>query len=188
MTENTKGKFLIATPELRDPNFCEGVVFMCDHNDQGAFGLLINRKAKFKTKPVFEGLQGQDWISNHDLYVGGPVHTNHVLILYRLTHPTKQDNCIVDNIALASSPTDLIHLHDDEKDAGHLRLFLGCAGWGKNQLEAEIDSGAWLVKPSVSDMIFSANPKRIWRQNLARIGGRYQILSRMPDEDEIQLN
>jgi len=84
-----RGQFLIATPELRDPNFTESVVLICEHNENGAFGLIINRKADLKVRPRFEGIEGHDWIEHQEIFFGGPVHPDQVVVLYRSNPPPR---------------------------------------------------------------------------------------------------
>ena len=184
-----KGKFLIATPELRDPNFSEGVVLICEHNDKGAFGLIINRKSTIRAEAKFEGQSDHEWITQQEIYIGGPVHTNHVLILYRAeSGDLVSENRIVDDVALASSLTDLSHLNLFEKGGEGLRMYLGCSGWSEKQLESEIETGAWKVLSSKTDMIFATKPLRVWKENLARLGGKYSILAQMPDSEDVNRN
>jgi putative transcriptional regulator len=189
-----KGKFLIAMPELCDPNFAEGVVLICEHNDKGAFGLLINRKSKIQAKSKFEGIfncPDHEWIAQQAFYIGGPVQSNYVLILYRSGNFMTKD-LIVDDVALASSMTDFssIPISKDTfvKGKENLRLYLGCSSWEVNQLESEIEMGTWKVLPSKTDMIFNEHPSRVWKQSLARLGGKYSILAQMPDSKDVIQN
>jgi putative transcriptional regulator len=186
--DSMKGRFIIATPELQDPNFREGVVLICDHNEEGAFGLIINRKAPLKTVPQIRGLEGNEWIIKQDLYFGGPVHTDHVLILYRGENSLTNDKWIVDNISLVTSLTELYQLSGYDLNSSNVRLYLGCAGWAENQLESEIEAGAWKVLSSEPEMIFSSHPYSIWKENLGKLGGRYKIIARMPDDNTLEKN
>ncbi|MBN2143523.1 MAG: YqgE/AlgH family protein [Candidatus Aureabacteria bacterium] len=183
--DSVKGQFLIATPELQDPNFRGRVVFICDHNEQGAFGLIINHKASIKKFPKIRGLEGNEWIFNQDLYFGGPVHTDHILILYRGQNTITYDKWIADNIALVTSLSELYQLSGTELNSDNVRLYLGCAGWTENQLESEIESGVWKIVSSDTDMIFSNHPRYVWKENLMKLGGRYKIIAQMPDEEDI---
>ncbi len=185
-----KGKFLIATPELCDPNFAEVVVLICEHNSKGAFGLIINRKSTIRAKANFEAISqypDHAWITHQDVYIGGPVHTNQVLILYR-SENLLSENVIVDDVALATNLTDLPSLNLFENGKEKLHMYLGCSGWSENQLESEIEMGTWKVLSSKTDMIFDMQPARVWKQNLSRLGGKYSILALMPDSENIIRN
>lgn len=187
--ESMKGKFLIATPALRDPNFSEGVVFLCEHTEKGAFGLIINKKSELKAETHFKHLGHHEAVKHLDLFIGGPVHTNHILILCRSKDSFLNETRIVDDIVLLSSiPESQASELFDENNRDNLRLYLGCAGWGENQLESEIASGAWKILSSKPEMIFSINPEKVWKENMARLGGKYSILSEMPDDDNLYRN
>lgn len=184
-----KGKFLIATPSLRDPNFSEGVVFLCDHNEKGAFGLIINKKSDLKAETHFKKHGELESIKNVDLYIGGPVHTNHIMILCRSHEIIPSETRIIDDVVLLNSiPERVADELFDETNSSNIRLYLGCSGWEENQLESEIAAGAWKILSYKPEMIFSDKPKHVWRDNLARLGGQYGILSEMPDQDDLYKN
>jgi putative transcriptional regulator len=187
-SESLKGKFLIATPSLNDPNFLEGVVFLCEHNDEGAFGLVINRKANFKAETYYETGAGKR-VCHMDLYLGGPVHTNHILILCRSSLVVPDGTRVTDDVTLVSNltaPSQAQVFNQDNHE--NVRLYLGCAGWGKSQLEGEIAAGVWKVLSARTDMIFSSESRRVWKENLARLGGKYVIFSRMPEFRDLYRN
>jgi putative transcriptional regulator len=187
--ENMKGKFLIATPALRDPNFNEGVVFLCEHSEKGALGLIINKKSELKAETHFKHFGHHEAVKHLDLFIGGPVHTNHILILCRTTEVLPNETRIIEDVSLLSSiPDSEASLLFAENNRNNLRLYLGCAGWGENQLESEIACGAWKVLPPKVDMIFSNHPDRVWKENMSRLGGKYTILSNMPDDENISKN
>lgn len=183
-----KGKFLIATPSLLDYNFKEGVVFLCEHDENGAFGFLINRPLSIDYKIQLNSALHLliDKIQDFCFYVGGPVNINSVMLLVNTKEDNNEKNRIIKGVTLISDILNPESLNIISKESvQNVRLYLGCAGWDKMQLEKEISSGFWIVLDPDIDMIFAENPEKVWRMNLARAGGIFEIFSKMPDKKNL---
>lgn len=164
--DSTKGDLLVASPMLGDPNFERTVVFVLEHSDEGAVGLVLNRPTEVEV-----GAPLEDWgrFTSHPsvVFVGGPVSREAVIALARLPgadlpeafQPIRDSVGVLDLTADA----DLIGAAVDE-----LRIFAGYAGWGPGQLDGEIDEGAWFVVQADSSDPFSARPDALWRDVLRR--------------------
>ena len=178
----SKGRLLVATPPLEDPNFDRTVVFVLEHHDEGAIGVVLNR-------PSIESLDEplDRWIdlqsSPSSVFVGGPVEQNALIALARTPAPLDEGDEHLSPIAGRVASADLTA--DPALVAGAvegIRIFRGYAGWGPGQLETEIEAGAWLVLDSEPDDVFSGDPDELWRSVLRRQPGRLAWLADAPDD------
>ncbi len=170
---------LLATPPLDDPNFDRSVIYVMEHNADGAVGLVLNR-------PTAEGsVDGLDlWM---DLTVpptvvfnGGPVQFDALIALAELRGPREGawSPILPDlgSVDLALDPTDVADA------VGRVRVFRGYAGWSSGQLDGELSAGAWMVFAAQRDDVFSESPDELWRDVLRRQPGRVAWLANAPDD------
>lgn len=187
---STKGKLLVATPPLADPNFDRTVVFMLEHTDDGAVGVVINRPTPF---PLPEGVER--WEDRLDgpstLFEGGPVELDALIALARrqgtpepIVNPDEDDEDTGWSIVVGDIGS--VDLAMDPAIAGagvtHLRVFRGYSGWGPQQLDGELSEGAWMVLPAESDDVFTTDPEDLWRAVIRRQGGRIAWVANAPDD------
>ena len=146
-----KGDFLVSMPTLRGDYFQSTVTCMIDHNDQGAFGLVINKPSNFAFKELFD-IEAED--NSIPLLEGGPVEQARLFFLHGGSKQYDQ-SLVINNELTLSTSEDLIG--DIERGEAPLNLIalLGYAGWGPGQLEDEIQRDAWLVIPFDKDILFS---------------------------------
>ncbi len=183
MEENpSKGSFLIANPRLHDPNFNLTVVLICEYNEDGAFGLIVNRALSVS---ISEALKNNpDALENKNkVYSGGPVQTNHLLYLHNNnSHPINSEK-ICEGVYLGGEINFLNNLLSNKmpEDVSY-RLYLGSAGWGAGQLDEEMKINSWIVCPAQEKFVFHPNPDKVWREILRSMGGRYALLSTYPPD------
>lgn len=178
----TKGRLLLATPPLEDPNFDRTVIFVLEHHDDGAIGVVINR-------PSIEALDEplDRWIdlqgAPSSIFSGGPVEDQALLALAATKRPLDVEAGhlapITDSIASADLTADPAIV---AAEVSTVRVFRGYAGWGPGQLEVEIAAGAWLVLDGTPDDVFSDQPDELWRSVLRRQPGRLAWLASAPDD------
>jgi putative transcriptional regulator len=148
---------LLSMPQLLDQNFCHTVVLLCKHSEEGAFGLVVNR-------PLIT--TGRDF----EIWVGGPVEPERSWILVdgeaSADFPARR---IADGLSLSTSPDLLRRLHEPDPPA-NARLIVGYAGWGRGQLEAELNASAWLIDDVDRELIFKTPPDRMWETAIRRLG------------------
>jgi putative transcriptional regulator len=172
------GALLVASPALDDPNFTRTVIFLLDHDAEGALGVVLNRPTDIATcdaLPLWADVVSAPAV----VHVGGPVTPEAVVCLGRMRQGRTPDGWTalagaVGAVDLEGEPSDLA----DALDA--LRVFAGYAGWGPGQLEAELRMGGWLVLPAEPDDAFSPTPDKLWSQVLRRQGGEIAMLHTMP--------
>lgn len=169
------GYFLLAETDLEDPNFVRTVVLLVDHDAQGAFGLVVNRRAGMTLGQGAPGYAASPF-SGVPVMQGGPVAPEYLFCLHNgglAEARSAQSRCLVEGIWFEP---DFDHLgnwiiaHPLESPP-ELRLFSGYSGWGPGQLEGELAAGAWVVLPASADLVFHKDPGQGWQEALKRKGG-----------------
>lgn len=155
-SHSLKNQFLIAMPHMQGSGFASTVTYVCEHDEQGAMGLVINRPIGIALAEIFEQLKIGSDDSPHSLdpiYAGGPVQTDRGFILHANNRHWDSTINITDQISLTTSKDILASIAQDEGPEECL-VALGYAGWGAGQLEREISDNYWLTAPANSDIIF----------------------------------
>lgn len=167
-----KGHFLLAMPNLQDPNFSQTVSLICEHNDNGAFGVVINRvHAQLSGKDIFNELNMEQVpdAASLPVHIGGPVHSGEIFLVHG--PPFHWDSCLMVTPTVAMSNTrDILESIANGSGPSKLILTLGCAGWGPGQLEAEIMENAWLTQPAIDDVLFGWPVEDRWEEAVKRMG------------------
>ncbi len=172
------GQLLLATPRLVDPNFARAVIFLLDHDDDGALGVVINRPSQLPLSTVLPSW-GSMVTAPSLLFSGGPVAPESALAVglslgdgpgegfKRLTG----DYGLVD---LDADPSRLL------ADLVGVRVFSGYAGWGVGQLEAELAEGSWYLANALPQDLLDPDPERLWRSVLRRQPGELAYVATFP--------
>ena len=180
MEDSLRGKLLIASPVLTDPNFARSVVLMTEHSEDGAMGIVLNRPSEAPARellPALEEIAGDD-----PLFVGGPVQPEAVVLLAEFSDPEAAAWIVVADVGLASADTDIDELVPAVRRG---RFYAGYSGWGPGQLEAELELDSWIVEPPIPTELFPDNPATLWNDVLNRKGGQYALISRMPEDPSV---
>lgn len=153
--------FLVAVPQLGDPNFQRSVVLMLEHTTEGALGIVINRPGRLTLAAVgaSQGLAVQAGLRADHVFVGGPVQAERGFVLHG-RDDLPDSVRLVDGLWVSSS-IDVLKLLLSSGDAGW-RLCLGYAGWGAGQLENELREGAWLSTKATAAHALATEPKAVW--------------------------
>jgi putative transcriptional regulator len=173
--DSLRGKLLIAAPSLLDPNFARTVVLIAEHTDEGAMGLVLNRASETSVAdavPELEAIAGEDLV-----HVGGPVAPTSVVILGDYQDPEDAGLVVTGGVGLPAADSDLEELLVATR---RVRIFAGHAGWGPGQLDAEMEREDWIVAQALPDEIFTEDPDGLWSAVLARKGGQFALVARMP--------
>jgi putative transcriptional regulator len=176
MEESLSGQLLLASPALQDPNFKRAVVLIGAHSDEGAMGVVLNRPSNAtvgELVPQLEPAIGDE----ETVYVGGPVQPNSIVFLAEFLDPEPAGLLVLGRIGFPTPEADLDELAEA---TARRRVFAGYAGWGSGQLDAELDHGDWIAHPALPDDVFSEDPAELWSRVLARKGGAYVLIARMP--------
>jgi putative transcriptional regulator len=170
--EIARGKLLIASDQLLDPNFAETVVLLLEYAPEGALGVIINRPTDVKLAellPEVEQLRGRD----DNAFLGGPVARNRMILLLRSKTPPASSARVVDGVFITSSLDALRDLPRDPHAAPGLRAYVGYAAWGPQQLDAEVAHGDWHVLPADAATLFDRPPAKLWSDLNERASGEW---------------
>lgn len=159
------GTLLVAARHLPDPNFADTVVLLVEYSREGAAGLVLNRPSDV---PLSRALPGVEQAANvaATAFIGGPVSQGAVLALSRAAC----DACplVGRNVYLVNRPDALKARLAAGADARGLRVYVGYAGWGGGQLEAETRRGSWRVLQANASVVFDPEPETLWRRLITR--------------------
>jgi putative transcriptional regulator len=161
--------FLIAMPQLGDPNFSRAVVLMIEHGSGGSMGLVVNRAAPLTLRDLAQGqsLSVARRFENQAVFVGGPVEPQRGFILHDSDQVAERHE-ILPGLYLSVTTEALGPLLGG--GAHHLRFCLGYSGWGQGQLEQEISAGAWLYTEASSAPVLQGDPDQLWDMTLRGMG------------------
>lgn len=160
---NLTGQFLIAMPTMSDSYFARTLVFVCEHNENGALGIIVNRPIDLSVAGLFEKVdlpfQANDDLGKAPVYLGGPVQTDRGFVLHRPAGEWQSSikvNVAGADIALTSS-RDVLLAMGEGKEPQEVLITLGYAGWEAGQLENELTENAWLTveaNSNTADILF----------------------------------
>ena len=174
-----KGQFLMSMPALTDPNFHQTVTCICEHNENGAMGIIVNRvHFSLTAKDIFEELKidtGKE-ASSIPIHIGGPVHIGEIFILHG--PPLEWESSLEITPSLGMNNTrDILEAIAAGMGPESFIITLGCAGWGPGQLEAELKENAWLTYPIFEENIFNLPIEVRWEEAVRKMGIDPSLLS-----------
>jgi putative transcriptional regulator len=176
-----RGQLLIAGPTLLDPNFLRTVVLIVEHDDDGAMGLVLNRPSPIPAEQAIPELT--DALEPEErLWVGGPVQTTSVVVLADFAGSALRSMVVQGDLGIVLPDTDLEEVGTTVRRA---RAFLGYAGWGPGQLDAELGRDDWIVADFDPADAFTEDADRLWARVLSRKGGPYALLATMPPDPSL---
>lgn len=178
MPESLRGKYLVAGRKLRDPNFFKTVVLMVEHGPQGAMGLVVNRPSSVTVAHAlsehFKLPETEDLV-----FVGGPVEPSSLFIVHDAGELDENESPVVPGVFVGSSPGVFERVVNSSTQGNpdlHFRIFCGCAGWGPQQLEQEIERGDWYLHPACCETVFHDNPYEVWELLLEKLSSANAFL------------
>jgi putative transcriptional regulator len=157
----SKGKFLVASRQIRDPRFKETVILLIQHDINGTVGLIVNRPTTVRLSDFVPEIKERTG-DEHFTYIGGPVGMNQVLLLIRLQDKSEGSQWIFDDVYVSASKTVLENLIKNPDGKTKFRVYAGYAGWIGGQLEQEILRGDWQVVRADTETIFKKPSERVW--------------------------
>src|SRR2546423_1102574 len=158
-----KGQLLLDSGQLSGSFFQRTVVLICEHNAEGAFGLVINRSAKNKVGEVVVA-DLPDSLKEFPLFLGGPVQPTALSFLH--SDIFIPDATVLPNLSLGHSLDELVDLGESFSATRKVKMFAGYAGWSPGQLEDEMKREAWLTHPASLDLVFDTVPTQLWKKIL----------------------
>lgn len=183
LVEVAPGTLLVAAPSLSDPNFRRTVVYIIEHRARGSLGVVINRPSETPLGDVLPAWAPLSALPQ-SVFVGGPVESGTALCLAALR--AGHDPQVCGGVLGVRGPVALVDLDSDPAALAPqlrgLRIFAGYAGWGSEQLAAEIDRGDWIVVPALPDDVLSGRGGGLWGRVLRRQGMPLALLATFPGD------
>jgi len=171
--------FLIAMPSLEDGDFSQSVTFICEHDDNGALGIIINRLSEIGLDEILYQLQitsDKTESQNQIILNGGPVQMDRGFILHSPMGQWDSSLKVTDSIAVTTSQ-DIMQAIANNEGPENALIALGYAGWGPGQLEYEMSINSWLSCPATEDILFKTPIKKRWKAAAMLLGIDLQLLS-----------
>ncbi len=167
---------------MPDPNFYQTVVLMLEHNEEGAFGRVVNRRSRLTLSEILPRFEGQSGRGETPIYVGGPVQQEYLFVLHSdmpaAHEPSDSTSKPVEGVTFEPAFSQVADLFENETwnaipadDRPSIHLFLGYSGWSPGQLEREMQLGSWLIHPATPKIVFHADPEQGWKDALREKGG-----------------
>lgn len=190
-----KGALLIAGPGMYDPNFRQSVILLCEHNDRGSMGLVINRPTELVLTDAVHQLSGAE--RDDLIYSGGPVQPDHLLILIRAGWEPPSSHHVFGDVYLGTDLPTLQSLVSQAELSSSVdppaqqlsdtvfRGYAGYSGWGAGQLDGELTTQSWIVVPADSKWIFDADPRIVWPELMRSLGPKHAKYATMPRDPNL---
>lgn len=178
-TTRLSDHFIIAMPDLLDPNFDHTVTYICEHDENGSFGIVINRETDISLAEVMQQMQirpGDAGKHSRSVFHGGPVQQGRGFVLHRPLGQWSSTLAINPHVALTSS-RDIIEAIANNEGPEDAIIALGYAGWAPGQLEQELAANTWLSCPANEQIIFEVPIADRWQAAADIIGVNLQLLS-----------
>ena len=188
MSENLTKQLLIAMPSMEDSNFTRTVTVICEHNKNGAMGIIINQPTSMSVDELLINFTTEDPIEtvqqtptantnqNEPVYAGGPVHIDRGFILHDSDRQWPSTHIIDNDLKLTTSEDILVDIAQG-KGPKNAIVALGYAGWGAGQLEQELSENSWLTAPYEADIIFNTPIEQRWLSAATKIGVDLHLIS-----------
>ncbi|MDX2190214.1 MAG: YqgE/AlgH family protein [Bacteroidota bacterium] len=172
-----KGDLLISEPFLADPNFIRSVIVLCDYNESGSLGFVLNQLSNVNLDDL-----GEDFLNlDIPVFIGGPVEQNTLHFLHTLGEKLDGSVKVTNELYWSGDIHQVVEwLRIGIIDEKQIRFFLGYSGWGKNQLESEMKENTWIHISDYNYNIFENDHKNMWQTVLRNKGGKLRELSNYP--------
>jgi putative transcriptional regulator len=172
------GQVLLAEPFMQDPYFRRAVVLLCEHNDDGSFGFILNKSID----ATVNDLVGDFPVFNAEVYYGGPVQTDTLMYVHNVGELLEESVKVADGVWWGGDFDKLKFLITSGLiEPRNIRFFVGYSGWTSGQLDEEMEYGSWVTAPMDANYIFNSKPGHLWSQVMYNKGDLYEIIADMPD-------
>jgi putative transcriptional regulator len=177
--QSLRGQLLLDGGLLQGSFFHRAVVLVCQHDGEGAFGLVLNRSAENTVGQVVDE-ELPESLTEHPLFLVGPVQPTALTYLHT-DHFLTEAN-VMPNLRFDHSLEGLVEIGQSFSPTQKVRIFAGYSGWGAGQLEDEMRRNAWLVHPASLELVFETDPATLWQGILQLKGWKYKLLAQTPED------
>ena len=176
---NLTNHFLIAMPAMTDPFFAKSLTYVCEHNDEGAMGIVVNRPISLNLSELFAQINmplTQPELEDMPVHFGGPVQTDRGFVLHNAGGQWQSTLKVNDKVELTTSK-DILQAVGEGHGPSNLLITLGYAGWSEGQLEQELAANAWLSVPATEHILFDLPAEEKLVAAMALLGVDFASLS-----------
>ena len=182
MVEPKTGILLIAEPFLKEPHFMRSVILMCEHQQAGSVGFVLNKPYHQTLDELVNNFEG----FHIPVFYGGPVQVNSLHFIHQYPDEIPGSVEIIKGVYWGGDFEILSSLiKNNVIDINKIRLFIGYSGWGSGQLENELLEKTWLTVDAKPELIFQSNADQIWKQSLKHLGGNYEMMAHYPIDPQL---
>lgn len=176
--EIKNGKVLLAEPFMLDPNFKRSAVLLCEHNEEGSLGFIMNKPLNMQINELIEDFPEFE----SEVFFGGPVQTDTIHYVHNVGDLLEESVSVVDGVYWGGNFEKLKFLVDSQLILPHnIRFFVGYSGWSEGQLMDEMTYGSWVLADMHANYLFKSKPKQLWRQVMYNKGDAYTVIAQMPE-------
>lgn len=173
------GRILVSEPTLDDFYFKRSIVLLADHNEEGSFGIILNKPMHVGLNEVVDGYRN----FNPGVFFGGPVETDTLFFLHTIGRALPGAQKIANGLFLGG---DIDMLKEmiilNQVKSSEIRFFLGYSGWSPSQLEMELEKKSWVVAESTAAEMIHSDPDNLWSTIMRNMGSKYAIWSNYPND------
>lgn len=177
MESPSPGMLLIADPFLKDPHFARSVVLLCEHQEQGSFGFVINKRYKQTLNELVPDMTDV----RIPVYYGGPVQLDTIHFVHQIPDLVEGGFEIIKGIYWGGKFDRAISLiNDGLLNLWKIKFFIGYSGWSSGQLEEELNERSWILSQASSRLLFKEKEQNIWPRSLKELGNDYAMMANFP--------
>ncbi|MDZ4743634.1 MAG: YqgE/AlgH family protein [Verrucomicrobiota bacterium] len=180
--KSLKGAFLLDNGSLAGTFFARSVILICEHNEKGAYGLIVNKSVSTTIGSALAADLPQK-TKNSPLFIGGPVQTKSLSFLY--TSSEDSFHSVIKGVDLGHDLDDLQEISRQDDPLFKVKIFAGYSGWTSGQLENEIERDSWLILPSDSNQIYEEPHDTLWQGMLQALGWKYKLIADFPEDTSL---
>lgn len=182
MIEPAAGILLIADPFLKDPNFLRTVVLLCEHQEQGSLGFVLNKQIEQTLDELITDMEGHKL----PVYYGGPVQMNTIHFLHQYPDLIPESVKVNNDIYWGGNFESVTALIKNKSiDLNKIKFFIGYSGWSNDQLHGELKEKSWLTVSANRKLVFNTNDDEIWKGSLQLLGGEYEMMINFPIDPQL---
>ncbi|MCP3928885.1 MAG: YqgE/AlgH family protein [Bacteroidetes bacterium] len=172
------GKVLLAEPFMQDPNFKRSAILLCEHNQEGSVGFILNKSLNMQVSDLVADFPEID----AEVYFGGPVQTDTIHYIHNAGDLLPESVKIAEGVYWGGSFDNLKFLVKSNLiNPEDIRFFIGYSGWSESQLSDEMTYGSWVLANMHPNYLFKSNPSQLWKQIMINKGSAYSVIAEIPD-------
>ena len=182
MDQPAPGILLIADPFLKDPNFTRTVIFLCEHQEKGSFGFVLNKQFEQTLDQLLSDLDGHQI----PVYFGGPVQPDTIHFLHQYPDLIPDSVKVSKDIFWGGNfETVMSLIRSKTINTQKIKFFIGYSGWGEGQLDDEMKEKSWLTVSGTRNLVFHTRYNEVWKGSLKHLGGEYEMLINFPIDPQL---